>query len=52
MSDEIQRLKERLNETGSLSDARALREVQLALPDTPLVYEDIGAGLFKAERKL
>lgn len=28
MSDEIQRLRARLNETGSLTDARALREAQ------------------------
>ena len=29
MSDEIQKLKARLNETGSLTDALALRKAQL-----------------------
>jgi hypothetical protein len=28
MTDEIQKLKAKLNETGSLSDAKALREAQ------------------------
>jgi hypothetical protein len=29
MSDDIQKLKAKLNETGSLRDAKALREAQL-----------------------
>jgi hypothetical protein len=52
MSDDIQKLKARLNETGSLIDALALRRAQRAIPHTRLMYEERGAGLFKAESKL
>jgi hypothetical protein len=50
VSAEIQKLKVRLNETGSLTDALALRKAQSAIPHPRLVYEARGAGLYKAER--